>query len=245
MTCNSTHKRHFAFTVPLERPYVAMSTIIGIQTHHRKRFYKLIYHATTSFNFHRSLFTCEDETFSRSEGEMQTNQSCSTVRECIKLDLLLTVKQLFCSHLPQSKGDSWRLHFVPDAHPRNDTLNEHLSTEQFIRLWGQRTYLLTAFSACFARIVFGQFNIVCISEHDKKYIFCAVLWNKHVPLWPLWCSLLLAPLCHSSIHIADRWRLPHSCLFFFLCLTHKSLQTAILIIFFLNIVVYFPLPKTF
>lgn len=131
-----------------------------------------------------------------SEGEMQTNQSCSTVRECIKLDLLLTIKQLFCSHLPQSKGDSWHLHFVTDAHPRNDTLNEHISTEQFTRLWGQRMYLLTAFSACFARIFFGQFNIVCILSMIKKYFVqsCGISMYHYDPsgvpyFWHL-CAIL-------------------------------------------------------
>lgn len=123
----------------------------------------------------------------------------------------------------QNEVDSWHLHFVANTHPC--TLNEHISWEQFTHLWGQRmypTYLVDANnSLCMlCHNIFWAVQQCLHSEHDKVFLYrlitscSAVLWNKHVPLWPLWCSLLFTPLCHSSIHRADLWWLPHSCLFF-------------------------------
>lgn len=44
-----------------------------------------------------------------------------------------------------------------------------LQLNRFTHLWGQRTYLLTAFLACFAKIVLGAVQSCLHSEHDVLY----------------------------------------------------------------------------
>ncbi len=90
------------------------------------------------------------------------------------------------------------------------------------------------------------------SQHDKIFFYglitscSAVLWNKHVPPWPLRCQKSLI-FCTSVpfFHLRTKSVVTSSFLSssFFDCFL-KSLETVILIIF-LYVVVYFPLPKTF
>lgn len=80
--------------------------------------------------------------------------------------------------------------------------------------------VLTVPSACFARIIFGMYNIIMSMIKYFSMVFIprrAVLWNEHAPLWRLWCQTFLpfAPLCCSSIHRPNLWGLPHSCLVLF------------------------------
>lgn len=222
MPCNSTHKRHFAFFSSFWNGLTLLWVRLLAFKHTTGRDF-------TGLSMDIATIHCllvRMKNLLRHEGEIQTYRSFSTVRECIKLDLLLSMTLFFCSQWLQNRVDSWHLHFVANTHPCYNTLNEHISLQQFTHPWGQRMYLTSLVNAysilcMLCQNIFWAVQQCLHSEHDKIFLYrliiscSAVLWNKHVPLWPLWCSLLFAPLCHSSIHRPDLWWLPHSCLFFF------------------------------
>lgn len=104
----------------MEWPYIATERLPAFK-HTRNGFHKLICGNLISGlpycfrNCSHSLFTTAEEKLQGYKGEGQTKQRsrfCSAVRECIKLDLHFTVKQLV-----HCRGDSWHLHFVVHTHP--------------------------------------------------------------------------------------------------------------------------------
>lgn len=148
--------------------------------------------------------------------------------------------------LSQCKGESWRLHVVVNTHPCYSVcgeIKEHISYV-FTHLWGQRTYIsgfphwsmLTMFSACFARVISGRFNIVCVLSMIKYFSMvwsrravqsCEMSMHHHDPSGVSY-FLHLCAILPSMDQICGDFFIP---VFFslFVCF-HKSLVTVILVI---------------
>lgn len=178
---------------------------------------------------------------------MQTNQSDKSrnvVRECIKLDLHLTLKQFFCS-LPSTER-RWLV--APPCCCKYSSMLQYLWWDKGAHFF-RAVYTLVGSKDVYILLpsLVNAYSVLCMlcqncfwevqhrlhSEHDKIFFYglitscSAVLWNKHEPPWPLWCQKSLT-FCTSVpfFHPRTKSVVTSSFLSF-----HKCLETVILIIF--------------